>query len=154
MKSKREEALNTLNEVLEMMSKASITLSKSFEETQNLPIDSFTSIDDIEWEILKDIESLISRFARLSDIYIQKFLRLLDELELLENGSIIDMINRAEKRKLIENAQDFITIRELRNIIAHEYVPQALIDISREVLSLTPTLITACNKALEYGKKF
>ncbi len=54
MKSKREEALNTLSEVLEMINKASITLAKSFEETKDLPIDSFTSIDDIEWETLKE----------------------------------------------------------------------------------------------------
>ena len=69
---------------------------------------------------------MTSRFARLSDIIIQKLLRGLDRYELEPSGSTIDVINRAERRGLIDSAGCWRDLRELRNEIAHEYVADGL----------------------------
>ncbi|MBT6843897.1 MAG: hypothetical protein HOA17_08920 [Candidatus Melainabacteria bacterium] len=79
-------------------------------------------------------------------------MRLVDRIEAEMDGSIIDSFNRAEKRQLIDSAEDFINIRDTRNDIAHEYVPEALLNIFRDVIKYTPILLQACEKALIYAK--
>lgn len=101
---------------------------------------------NFEVEQLERLESLASRFARLSDILIQRVLRLIDEIELTGNSTVLDRIYRAEKRGLA-NADSLIRIRELRNLIAHEYAADALRDIYAAVIMLSPTLIDAVTKA-------
>ena len=95
-------------------------------------------------------ETLTARFARMSDILIQKVFRGVDELDLETPGTVRDRINRAEKKGLIGSARDFIVIRELRNAIAHEYEETALANIHAEVLRLTPTLLSVPEKVEHY----
>ena len=99
---------------------------------------------------LTEYEALTARFSRLSDILIQKLLRTLDTLELEEPGTIRDRINRAEKRDLVQTAEDLIKIRTLRNEIVHEYLPEALQGLFREVLLLTPILLEITGKTIDY----
>ncbi len=99
-------------------------------------------------------ESLTSRFARLSDILIQKLFRLIDQIELEDEGTVRDRINRAEKKQLIENASDFIIIRELRNSIAHEYQEDAIKNIFHSVLDKTPQLFNCVVQINQYCKKY
>lgn len=94
-------------------------------------------------EELESFESLCSRFARLSDIMTQKIFRLLAEIALEQPGTVRDRINRAEKWNLIESAETFVAIRIVRNDIAHEYLPEAIRDIFKKVLELTPSLLKA-----------
>ena len=47
---------------------------------------------------LERFESLTGRFARLSDLLIQKMFRLIDSLDLDDQGTVRDRINRAEKK--------------------------------------------------------
>jgi len=65
------------------------------------------------FEELDRFEALTSRFARTSDILIQKIFRLIDILELEGLGTVIDRINRAEGRNLINSAEVFKKIRRL-----------------------------------------
>ncbi len=104
-------------------------------------------------EELESFESLCSRFARLSDILTQKLFRLFDELALETPGSVRDRINRAEKRGIIEQAEDFVAIRILRNDIAHEYLPEAIRDIYRKVMALTPVLLKTVDLAKRYSQE-
>ncbi|MDM8568463.1 hypothetical protein QUF50_02900 [Thiotrichales bacterium HSG1] len=47
--------------------------------------------------------------------------------------TLLDRINRAEKRGLIKEAQQFIQCRTLRNEIAHEYMPENILVIFKQV---------------------
>lgn len=91
-------------------------------------------------EDLERLESFSSRFARLADLIIQRMMRLIDEVELVTQGSLLDRIFRAEKRGWI-NAQELIRIRELRNTIAHEYADENMADIYAAVAVLAPRLL-------------
>ncbi len=103
---------------------------------------------------LESFEALTSRFARLSDIIIQKILRYFDILDLEEKGTVRDRINRAEKRQVIESADDFIQIRILRNEIAHEYQSETIYMIFEKVVELTPVLLKSVDSLTTYANKY
>ena len=107
-----------------------------------------------EPEELESFESFTGRFARLSDILIQKIFRLVDELDLDSHGTVRDRINRAEKKGLITSSDVFVEIRVLRNDIAHEYLPEAIQEIFGKVLSLTPSLLDGVQRARNYCQKY
>jgi hypothetical protein len=107
-----------------------------------------------EPEELESFESFTGRFARLSDILIQKIFRLVDELDLDSQGTIRDRINRAEKKELIASGDFFVEIRMVRNDIAHEYLPDAFREIFAKVLLLTPHLLDGVQRTITYCKKF
>jgi len=101
-------------------------------------------------EQLERLESLTSRFARLADLLIQRVFRLVDEIELTGGGSILDRIYRAEKRGWA-NAVELINVRELRNLIAHEYATEKMLEIYSAVAALAPALLEAVPKVVEYA---
>ncbi|MCU7837466.1 MAG: hypothetical protein KZQ83_19770 [gamma proteobacterium symbiont of Taylorina sp.] len=111
-------------------------------------------VDNYDPDQLEIFESLTSRFARLSDIITQKIFRLIDKIDLDDDGSVRDRINRAEKKGLIDNAETFIFIRELRNRIAHEYIPEAIQLIFHQVLENVPTLFKTVEKINLYSQKY
>lgn len=84
---------------------------------------------EISPDELERLESLTSRFARLSDLLIQRVMRLVDDVELAPSGSVLDRIYRAEKRGWVTRADVLMRIRELRNLIAHEYAADKLGEI-------------------------
>jgi DNA repair ATPase RecN len=104
----------------------------------------------LDTEQLESLEALTSRFARLSDIIIQRIFRYLDAIDLEESGTARDRINRAEKREIIESAEQFIKIRLLRNEIAHEYKAEIIYDIFERVLELAPVLLDSVDRILYY----
>ena len=93
------------------------------------------------FEELESFYSLTSKFNRTSDIFVQKVLR--SVWMLLHESFIpfIDMINKSEKMLMLLSADKIIEIRDLRNQIAHEYIPEAIRDLIPEVIELTSQLI-------------
>jgi hypothetical protein len=103
-------------------------------------------------EQLERLESLSSRFARLSDLLIQRIFRLIDDIELTGGGTTLDRIYRAEKREWAQ-ATVMIQIRELRNLIAHEYANDKLPELYRAVLTLSPALLAVVPKVVAYANE-
>lgn len=107
--------------------------------------------EDLPPEQLERLESLTSRFARLADLLIQRIFRLIDEIELTTSGSLLDRIYRAEKRGWA-NAIDLIKIRELRNLIAHEYATDKMQEIYATVAALSPLLLVIVPNVTAYAR--
>ncbi|WP_330925453.1 hypothetical protein [Candidatus Sororendozoicomonas aggregata] len=139
-----EEKLRLLEKQLRQMHKAAAGLSWSLQRCQPLDSQQLSAEDE------EKFETLTARFARMSDILIQKIFRRVDDLDLESPGTVRDRINRAEKKELIDSARDFVVIRELRNAIAHEYEDEALSNIHAEVLRLTPVLLAVPEKINQY----
>jgi hypothetical protein len=99
-------------------------------------------------EDLERLESLGSRFARLADLMTQRIMRLADELELETPGSLLDRIHRAEKRGWVTTDRQLVHVRELRNLIAHETEDEDLAALYREMVALTPVLLSAAQAAI------
>ena len=145
----KKELNDTLKYEINLLDKAKENLEYSFNKCVNADIDKeFTN------EELEQFEAMTSRFARLSDIFIQKILRLIDEIELETDGTVRDRINRAEKKGIIEDAAIFIEIRILRNSISHEYIVEALRDIFKKIIEYTPYLINGVNNLKKYSGKY
>jgi hypothetical protein len=146
MKAKQ---LSLLQTELELMDKATEYLRYSYKRCQTLE-----SKEQFTHEELEHFESLTSRFARLSDLLIQKIFRLIDQLDLEGAGTIRDRINRAEKKDLISHAAQFVDIRELRNNITHEYDPTAMLIIFKDVMHYCPMLFDAVERVHRYTQKY
>ncbi len=137
-----------LAEELKLLENANNMLSYSYNTCKDIGIK-----EEYSFEELDKFEALTSRFARTSDILIQKIFRLIDILELEKPGTVIDRINRAEKRELIYSAELFKEIRYLRNEIAHEYIPTAIEEIFKQVLKLTPYILDSVNRVEKYSNE-
>ena len=139
-----KEKIELLQEELADLQLAAVHLGYSMERCLNL-----IGQAEISPEQLERLESLTSRFARLSDLLIQRTFRLIDEIELVGSGSILDRIYRAEKRGWA-NASEMIRIRELRNLIAHEYANDKMPEVFAAVAALSPILLAVIPKVIEY----
>lgn len=126
----------SLIEELEKFSKAKGYLEYSYAICKKIGVKF-----DYSDEELAQIEAFTSRFARLSDMVIQKELKIIEKLDLDESISVRDRIDAAEKKEIIESAIAFIKIRDLRNRIAHDYASISLAKLFEESIGLTHVLI-------------
>jgi hypothetical protein len=99
------------------------------------------------------IEVLGARFARTTDFLVNKVLRSLDRHELEPEGTLIDVINRAEKRGLIAQARDLRRMKELRNEIVHEYLPHQQVELLADLKVQVPLLLETGQRLVAYADK-
>jgi len=144
-----EQLYQILQKELKLLSDATEVLEYSFKKCNRIGIKA-----TYEPEELESFESFTGRFARLSDILIQKIFRLIDEVDLDTQGTVRDRINRAEKKELILNSDTFVEIRMVRNDIAHEYLPEAIQEIFVKVLELTPALLDGVERVRRYCQRY
>ncbi|MCP4325926.1 MAG: hypothetical protein GY787_29645 [Alteromonadales bacterium] len=85
-------AIENLKNNQEQLSGALKWLDRSFNQCKS--IDTTTRFSDDDFDKL---ENLTSRFARVTDLLINKMYRAIDAVELKQPGSLIDTINSAEK---------------------------------------------------------
>ncbi|MDD2714802.1 MAG: hypothetical protein PHW04_02785 [Candidatus Wallbacteria bacterium] len=109
---------------------------------------------DLSEDQFDDFENLTSRFARTSDILMQKAFRALDEAEFEGGGTMIDTFNRAHKRGLIDSVEFMRDLRELRNEISHDYNVEDLKQLFRDVLEQTPLILQVIERIRKYAEKF
>ena len=95
---------------------------------------------EFSFEELESIDSLTSKFSRTSDIYLQKVLRSIWMLLREDTVPLIDLLNRAEKLMIIVSAEELLQMRDIRNQIAHEYLPEAVPELASEVVVMTTLL--------------
>ncbi len=101
-----------------------------------------SNVELLSTQDLEGWESFVSRFSRVSDLYLTKYLRL---LVLKEDpafrGSLRDFLNQSEKLGLIESTDTWMRMRELRNIVSHEYLEENLPAELEEMRNSTPLLL-------------
>ena len=89
----------------------------------------------------ESLDSLISKFNRVTDIYTKKVLQHSVWMLLYEGfAPFIDMMNIMEKLNAIHSGEQLIAIRDLRNAIDLECLPDVLIDFIPEVIHYTAML--------------
>ena len=98
------------------------------------------------------LEALTSRFARLSDILFQRLFRTLDQVELIDEGTNIDRLNRMEKRGVIVSAELWKQVRQLRQSIAHEALIQASDSVVLESIQYGQELLDTVERFTRYAQ--
>jgi len=142
--------LQLLTKNWQLLQNSRKTLDKSVEKATKIGQKS-----DYTFEEMETFDSLTSKFSRTSDIFFQKVLRSIWELLHEDKMPFIDVLNRAEKIGLIHSADQMLQIRDIRNQIAHEYIPEAIQLLIPEVIDLTQILtqnINTCHAFLKQRK--
>lgn len=112
------------------------------------------SDDDLTVGERESCEALTSRFARLNDFLMQRVFRTLDQIELLDEGTPLDRLQRAEARGLITSAERWRELRMLRNSIAHDYLIESADTVLHDALAASPELIDTAQRVVRYvGQK-
>lgn len=129
---------------VQMLQQAKGWLVKSYDRCKHC------SLDGLDEGSLVEFEALASRFGRVVDILIQKVYRSIDYVELETQGSLIDVVNRAHKRGIVNDVGVIREFKDLRNSIAHEYREVDLAALFGLILRLTPLLLEHVEKAEQY----
>lgn len=79
---------------------------------------------DLEFqpEIAEQLEAFVSRFARMQDTIGEKLLPRWLHAQGERSSTLIDTLNRAEKLGILNSAERWIMVRQLRNGLIHEYM--------------------------------
>ncbi|MDR2116696.1 MAG: DUF86 domain-containing protein [Planctomycetaceae bacterium] len=142
-------SLEVLQTNLDSFSSSLVWLRRSYERCVEIGIK--TNYTEIEFD---HFENLTSRYARTTDLLVNKVLRSIDTVEFVTGGSLIDVVNRAEQRGIINSATEIRTIKDLRNEIAHEYETDNLRELFDVVLQTVPQLLAISERVIDYGKKY
>jgi hypothetical protein len=106
-----------------------------------------TDLSKLSTQELESWEGFVARFARVSDIFLSKYVRTyVLKGDPAFRGTLRDFVNQAEKMELIEEAEQWMTIRELRNMTAHEYSEKELARDFEKMKTLAPLLISLKDK--------
>src|SRR3989338_4567229 len=114
-------------------------LKFSFKKIEELSM----NLKDADPELLETWESFVARFARVTDIFLMKYIRvkiLMDDPGF--EGTFTDQMNRAEKMGIISNAHQWIDIRKLRNQATHDYTAKELEPFLKKIKELTPMVLS------------
>lgn len=101
-------------------------------------------------DMAERVEAFVGRFGRLQDTVGDKLLPLLLDALGEKPSAVIDNLDRAERLELLKSADEWMTIRNLRNQMVHEYVedPAILSSALQTGHDFVPTLIAAANKMI------
>ncbi len=131
-----------------LLEKQLFWIKTSFDECLAIGIKSEYSIEEFG-----KFETLCSRYSRSIDFLIRKLFRTIDEYEFENQGTLVDVVNNAHKRGLIDDIEELRIMKDIRNTIVHEYIEDELINIFDEVLEYSKKLIKIINNSLEYINK-
>jgi len=141
--------LEVLKENLQKLNLSSEWVRKSYEQAVKINIK-----DDYTIEEFEKLEVLASRYARTTDMLVNKALRSIDTLELEDIGNVIDIMNRAEKRGIVESAEILHILKDLRNNIVHEYQIEKVAKFFGEIVKYSPVLLEIIKKVNEYCMRY
>lgn len=105
---------------------------------------------ETDHELAERVEAFVGRFGRLQDTVGDKLLpQLLSALGEIP-AAVIDNLDKAERLQLIDSADEWLTMRQLRNQMVHEYVedPQILTDALQTGHEFVTSLVAAANRMI------
>jgi len=141
--------LEVLRENVNKLNLSAGWVRRSYEQTRLIELNSNYSPEEFE-----KLEVLASRYARTTDMLVNKVLRSIDTLESEDIGTIIDIMNRAEKRRIVDSAELLHTIKDLRNSIVHEYQIEEIAKFFGDIIKLSPVLLDIIKSVNEYCSRY
>ena len=138
-----------LNKNIEALKKQLSWLERSFLIYKEIGIKTNYSLEEFD-----NLEILAGRFTRSIDFLVRKVFRSLDDVEFEDQGTLVDVVNNAHKRKLFNDMEEIREIRDLRNEIVHEYLDLKLKDSFSGLLDLTPKLIEIIKNTVSYSEQY
>ncbi len=126
-------------------------LDYTFKRVSQMPIDPalMSEPEKEAWD------GFVTRFARSSDLFLSRFIKAYIRADdPAFDGSFRDHLNRAEKLGLIESVDPWLEIRELRNVLVHEYSDSDLKKIFEKMVHYTPLVLGLEQRLANATQKF
>ena len=85
-----------------------------------LNVDKYIALSEDE---IEHIDQYLFRFSKLQDTIGKRLFKAIFSLleEEIEDLSFIDMLNRLEKLKILDSAEQWLELRKIRNTLSHTY---------------------------------
>lgn len=134
--------MKKFKEILNVQQKKLIKALQHLEYSYKIILDLTTNPLEMDERTLTEWESFAARFSRVTDVFLTRYLRtrvLLNDPGF--TGSLRDFVNQAEKLQFIDDASQWMAIRELRNMAAHDYNEEDLENFFKSLLSHTPSVL-------------
>ena len=138
-----------LHDTLKDLDESRHWLKRSYDICQAIGVKDAYNEDEFD-----AFETLTGRFARTCDIIIQKGFRSIDKVEFEDRGALLDALNRAHKRGLIDSIDEIRIVRDLRNEIVHEYRRLHLQKLFQSILAQTPGLFSLLDRISDYCRQY
>ncbi|MGA3179061.1 MAG: HepT-like ribonuclease domain-containing protein [Verrucomicrobiota bacterium] len=146
---KRDQARSLLEQALAELVSARGHLDFSYRQIEGLP----GSLAGATEKQLESVEAFTGRFARSVDLLVNKVLRSLDRMELYPEGTLLDSIHRAEKRGLVGGADELREMKDVRNMIAHDYAGAKAAEIFVWCREQKPVFDAICERAVAHAEQ-
>jgi hypothetical protein len=137
--------MSVLEKNLQSAAKAKRWLLRSYETCKSIDFDK-----PVPDNRMDDLEALTGRFARFTDIMINKVFRSLEIAELETPETLIDTVNRMAKRGLVKSTESVRELKNLRNTISHEYEDEELRLIMKNCVGKAPELFEIFDRVESY----
>ena len=141
--------IDILQENINVLNLSTDWIRHSYEQTSTIEQKAEYATEEFD-----KLENLTSRYARTTDLLVNKVLRSIDTVESEDIGTIIDIMNRAEKRGIVSSAELLHTIKDLRNSIVHEYKIAEIAKFFADVQKYTPLLLEIIQKVNMYCTRY
>jgi hypothetical protein len=146
---KRDQARKLLEQALAELGNARRHLDFSFQQVAGLP----STLAGATEQQLESAEAFTGRFARCVDLLVNKVFRSLDRMELNPEGSLLDVIHRAEKRGLVGRGEELREMKDVRNMIAHDYAGEKAAEILAWCREQKPVFDGICERVVAHTRQ-
>ena len=143
------DVVDLLRENVKGMQRSIRWLRRSHEKCLRIGVKAEYSEEDFD-----AFENLLARYARSVDLIVNKVFRSIDAVELEDSGTMIDVVNRSEKRGIVDSADRVRELKDLRNDIVHEYETDDLRGLFQQALDYTPEVFTLAERVEKYCRRF
>lgn len=141
-----------------MVSRLLLMNFEKLEKSSLLVRDILSHLPPLDPAILKEprkmepYDALASRFERFVDIAINRFFHSVElELKMESSETIRDRLLCMTKHGLISSPDIWLEMRDFRNRIAHDYIPEQLVAIFEAIRT---RFLTEINFCIEESRKF
>jgi len=134
-----------LQEDYRVLQKQSAWLKISYDECNKIGIKENYTVDEFG-----RFETFCSRYSRSIDYLVRKMFRTIDSYEFENQGTLIDTVNNAHKRGLIDSVETLRTMKDVRNTLVHEYIEDNLQETFDEVLEYSVLLMSIMKTTEKY----
>lgn len=146
---KRNQARSLLEQGLAELANARRHLDYSFQQVAGLP----DTLKDATEKQLESAEAFTGRFARAVDLLVNKVLRSLDRVELKPEGTLLDVVNRAEQRGFVNRSEELREMKDVRNMIAHDYAGAKAAEVFAYCREQKPVFDAICERVAGYAQQ-
>ena len=153
MKDDIEEPL-TFVENFSLVFQLALRLKSALKNTNKFFPMSEEKLEELSEEDITLIDTLIYRFSKLQDLLGEKIFRTIIILDKEKAEAMRDVINKMEKKYIIESTVTWDAIRKVRNDVVHQYVPKGkkAAETLNNIVFYTPDLLEILVNICKYAQ--